>query len=268
MGLRLSSGRWISDDDVAAQRPVAVVTASFAERYWPQASPIGQQILLGVFRGERRAGTNPTPLEIVGVVADLRELGPTRTARRTVLTPQIGLTGMPTFLVRSSGVSPDALRAAVRETDAALPEPIIATFESRLASRLAKDRLASGLTGFFAIVALALTAIGIYGVVSSVVRHATREIGLRMALGATRAQVLRQVLWRGLLPVSVGLLAGAGLSLATSTYFVGLVVGATRVSAGVMLAAAGALTLTAIVAACVPARRAMTIDPAVALRME
>ena len=76
------------------------------------------------------------------------------------------------------------------------------------------------------------------------------------------------MLWRGLLPVSVGLVAGGGASLAASRYFVGLVVGATRVSPGVMLAAAGVLTLTAIVAACVPARRAMAIDPAVALRME
>ena len=142
------------------------------------------------------------------------------------------------------------------------------TFESRLASRLAKDRLASGLTGFFAVVALVLTAIGIYGVVSWVVRHATREIGLRMALGATRPRVLREVLWRGLLPVLVGLVVGGGASLAVSGYFVGLVVGATKVSASVMIAAAGMLMLTAIVAACLPARRAMAIDPAVALRME
>ncbi len=268
MGMRLVSGHWISADDVAQRRPVAVVNAGLAARYWPQANPIGQRILLGVFRGEPRRGTNPTPLEIVGVVSDLRELGPTTAARRTVLTAQTGLTGLPTFLVRAPGVSIEALRAAVRETDAALPEPIIATFESRLASRLTKDRLASGLAGFFAAVALVLTAIGIYGVISWVVRHATREIGLRMALGATRARVLRQVLLRGLLPVSVGLLAGAGLSLVASRYFVGLVVGAARVSAGVMLAAAGVLTVAAIIAACVPARRAMTIDPAVALRTE
>jgi predicted permease len=268
MGMRLLSGRWISGDDVAERRPVAVVSAGLAERYWPQANPIGQRILLGVFRGERRTGTNPTPLEIVGVVTDLRELGPTKAARRTVLTAETGLTGLPTFLVRAPGVSADELRTAVRETDAALPEPIVATFESRLASRLAKDRLASGLAGFFAAVALALTAIGIYGVVSWVVRHATREIGVRMALGATPARVLRQVLLRGLLPVSVGLLVGAGLSLVASRYFVGLVVGATRVSVGVMLAAAGVLTVAAIVAACVPARRAMTIDPAVALRTD
>jgi putative ABC transport system permease protein len=268
MGLRLLAGRWFTGDDAAAQRPVTVVNASFAARYWPGANPIGHRILLGVFRGERRVGTNPTPLEIVGVVADMRELGPTRAVRRTAFTPQAGTAGVPVLLVRAPGVSADSLRGAVRQSDAALPEPVVSTFESRLASRLAKDRLASGLAGFFAAVALALTAIGIYGVVSWVVRHATREIGLRMALGATRARVLRQVLWRGLLPVSVGLVAGGGASLAASGYFVGLVVGAARVSPGVMMAAAGVLTFTAIVAACVPARRAIAIDPAVALRTE
>jgi len=268
MGLRLLAGRWLADDDVAARRPVTVINASFAARYWPEANPIGLRILPGVFRGERRQGTNPTSLEIIGVVDDVRDLGPTKAVRRTAFIPQTGTEGVPVFLVRALGVSTDALRAAVRQADAALPDPVVSTFESRLASRLAKDRLASGLTGLFAAVALALTAIGIYGVVSWVVRHATREIGLRMALGATRARVLRQVLWRGLLPVSVGLVAGGGASLAASRYLVGLVVGAARVSPGVMLAAAGVLTLTAIVAACVPARRAMAIDPAVALRME
>jgi putative ABC transport system permease protein len=268
MGLRLRVGRWFNDDDAVTGRAVTVVSASFAAKYWPDASPIGQRIQLGVFRGERRLGTNPRSLEIVGVVADVRELGPTRAARRTVFTPQTGDSGMPVFLVRTAGVSAEALRAAVREADAALPEPVISTFESRLASRLAKDRLASGLTGFFAAVALALTAIGIYGVVAWVVRQATREIGLRMALGATRSCVLWQMLWRGLLPVAVGLVGGGGLSLAASGYFVGLVVGATSVSPGVMVAAAAVLVLTAVIAACVPARRAMAIDPAVALRLE
>jgi putative ABC transport system permease protein len=268
IGLRLLAGRWLTRDDLASQRPVTVVNASFAARYWPNASPIGQRILLGVFRGERRPGTNPAPLEVVGVVADVRELGPTRVARRTVFTTQTWTTGVPVVLVRAAGVSTEALRGAARQADAALPEPVVSTFESRLAARLAKDRLASGLTGFFAVAALALTAIGIYGVVSWVVRHATREIGLRMALGATRSDVLGQVLWRGLWPVLVGLVIGGGASLAVSSYFVGLVVGATRVSPGVMMAAAGTLTLTAIVAACLPARRAMAVDPAVALRME
>jgi ABC-type antimicrobial peptide transport system permease subunit len=108
----------------------------------------------------------------------------------------------------------------------------------------------------------------VYGVVSWIVRHATKEIAIRMALGAARARVLRDVLLRGMVPVCLGLILGGGASLAASRLFVGLVLGAARVSTGVMIAAAGLLLLTAAIAVCIPARRAMTIDPAAALRME
>jgi ABC-type antimicrobial peptide transport system permease subunit len=175
---------------------------------------------------------------------------------------------MPVFLVRAEGVSPDALRAAVRATDAALPEPTVSTLESRLASRLSKDRFASLLAQMFAAMALLMTVIGVYGVVSWVVRHATKEIGIRMALGAARARVLREVVGRGLLPVCVGLLLGAVASIAASQLFVGLVAGASRVSAGVMTVAAGLLTLAAAISVWIPARRAMSVDPVAALRMD
>jgi putative ABC transport system permease protein len=172
------------------------------------------------------------------------------------------------FLVRAEGTAHDALRAAVRETDAALPEPVVSTLESRLASRLSKDRFASLLAQLFAAVALLMTATGVYGVVSWAVRHATREIGIRMALGATHGRVLRGVLLRGLSPVFAGLLLGAVAAIAASNLFVGLVAGAARVSAGVMAFAAGLLMVAAAISVWIPARRAMTVDPAAALRMD
>jgi putative ABC transport system permease protein len=268
LGLRLRAGRWFTAEEIAANRPVTVVDGSLAARYWPGANPIGQRIWLGVFRGEIRAGTAPTALEVIGVINDVRDLGPTRAPRRMALVPLSGTTGMPTFLVRGDRVSLDALATAVRATDAALPEPIVSTLESRLAARLSRDRFASLLTQIFAAVALLLTAIGVYGVVSWIVRHATKEIAIRMALGAARARVLRDVLLRGMAPVCLGLILGGGASLAASRLFVGLVLGAARVSTGVMIAAAGLLLLTAAIAVCIPAHRAMTIDPAAALRME
>jgi putative ABC transport system permease protein len=269
VGLRLRVGRWFTDEDVTTNRPVTVVNASLAARYWPGSNPIGQQIWLGVFRGEVRPGSRPTALEIIGVVEDVRELGPTRPARRTVFVPRTGTTaGMPIFLVRAAGVAPDVLRSAVRETDAALPEPIASTFESRLDSRLSRDRFASRLAQVFAATALLMTAIGVYGVVSWVVRHATREIGIRMALGAGRFQVLRDVLVRGLSPVFAGLLVGAIASVAASNVFAGLVVGAARVSAGVITVAAALLMAAAAISVWIPARRAMTVDPAATLRTE
>ena len=268
IGLRLRAGRWLTDDDAATNRPVTVVNASLAARYWPNANPLGQHIWLGVFRGEVRPGSHPTALEIVGVVDDVRELGPTRPTRRTALIPRTDTNGLPVFLVRAEGAAHDALRAAVRETDAALPEPIVSTLESRLASRLSKDRFASLLAQLFAAVALLMTATGVYGVVSWAVRHATREIGIRMALGATHGRVLRDVLLRGLSPVFAGLLLGAVAAIAASNLFVGLVAGAARVSAGVMAFAAGLLMVAAAISVWIPARRAMTVDPAAALRMD
>ena len=145
---------------------------------------------------------------------------------------------------------------------------MVSTLESRLASRLSKDRFASLLAQMFAAVALLMTAIGVYGVVSWVVRHATREIAIRMALGAARARVLRGVLLRGMLPVGIGLLVGSIASIAASQLFVGLVLGAARVSAGVVVVAAALLMLAAAISVWIPARRAMTVDPAAALRME
>jgi putative ABC transport system permease protein len=268
MGLRLRAGRWLTDEDAATNRSVTVVNASLAARYWPNANPLGQHIWLGVFRGEVRPGSHPAALEIVGVVDDVRELGPTRPTRRMALIPLTHTNGLPVFLVRVESAAHDALRAAVRETDAALPEPVVSTLESRLASRLSKDRFASLLAQLFAAVALLMTATGVYGVVSWAVGHATREIGIRMALGATHGRLLRDVLLRGLSPVFAGLLLGAVAAIAASNLFVGLVAGAARVSGGVMAFAAALLMATAAISVWIPARRAVTIDPAVALRMD
>src|SRR5262249_33610697 len=136
MGLRLVAGRWFADAGTAGERQGAVVNSSFAARDLPNGHPIGQRVQIGRLRGQPRPGTHPVSSEIVGVVADMRELGPTRVARRTVFTPQTGTTGLPVFLVRAPRLSADVLRAAVHEADAALPEPVITTFESKLASRL------------------------------------------------------------------------------------------------------------------------------------
>jgi putative ABC transport system permease protein len=253
--------------------PVIVVSAGFALRYFPEAQPLGQRVWLGVFRGERRPNATDAPREIVGVVADIRDLGPTRPMRRTVFIPQTGsqpgASGMPAFVVRAAGaVSHDSLRAAVRAADPALPEPILSTMESRLGARLARDRFSSLLMAVFATVALLLTTAGVYGVVSWIVRHATHEIGVRIALGAGSRRIVRDVLLRGLVPVGLGLVLGGAAALAASGLFTGLVVGATTVSARIAAAAAGVLIAAAAIAAWVPARRALRVDPVAVLRAE
>jgi hypothetical protein len=272
MGLRLLQGRWLSGEDVDLARPVMVVSGGFASRYFPEGHALGQRVWLGVFRGQRRPNATDLPFEIVGVVADIRDLGPTRPMRRTVFIPQIGSqpgpSGMPAFVVRGAGVSHDSLRAAVRAADPALPEPILSTMASRLGARLARDRFSSLLMAVFATVALLLTTAGVYGVVSWIVRHATHEIGVRIALGAGSRRIVRDVLVRGLIPVGLGLVLGGAAALAASGLFTGLVVGATTVSARIAGAAAGVLIAAAAIAAWVPARRALRVDPVAVLRAE
>jgi hypothetical protein len=273
MGLRLLQGRWLTDEDVEDARPVIVVSSGFATRYFPGGTALGQRVWLGVFRGERRSNATDLPREVVGVVDDIRDLGPTRPVRRTVFIPQSGsqpvVSGMPAFVVRAAGaVSHDSLRAAVRNADPALPEPILSTMESRLGARLARDRFSSLLMAVFATVALLLTTIGVYGVVSWVVRHATHEIGIRIALGAGRRRIVRDVLLSGLIPVALGLGLGGAAALATSGLFTGLVVGASAVSAGIAIAAAGVLITAAALAAWIPARRALGVDPVAVLRAD
>ena len=269
IGLRLLRGRWFSEDDETAARPVIVVSSSFAARYWPNADPLGQRIWLGVFRGERRPEVNAVPREIIGVVDDIRDLGPTRPVRRTVFIPHAGADRLPALLVATNtDASINALRAAIADADPGLPEPVIATLRTRLGARVARDRFSSVLITTFAAVALVLTAIGVYGVVAWVVRHATHEIGIRIALGASRSLVLRNMLLRAVVPVLCGLLIGGAVCLVASGLFSGLVVGATTVSVQVTLGAAAILIATSLIAAVIPARRALTINPAVALRAE
>ena len=271
MGLTLVQGRWLSNEDVIGGRPVIVVSAGFATRYFPDGVVLGQRVWLGVFRGERRPGSTDSPREIVGVVADIRDLGPTRPMRRTVFIPQAvgqsGGGGLPAFVIRaSSAVSHDALRAAVRAADPALPEPLVSTMASRLGTRVARDRFSSLLMAAFATVALVLTTVGVYGVVAWVVRHARREIGIRIALGAGGRRIMGEVLRRGLVPVGIGLGVGAVAAIAASGLFTGLVIGATTISAQIAIAAAAVLIAAATVAAWIPARRALTVDPVATLR--
>jgi putative ABC transport system permease protein len=269
MGLRIIRGRWLSESDVDSKRPVIVVSASTAARYWPGADPIGQRILLGVFRGQSRPGSNPVPSEVIGVVDDVRELGPVRPPRRMVFIPQVTTSAMPMFLIRTTTpLGPDVVRGVVREVDPQLPEPALSTFDSRLGARLARDRFASLVIGLFAAIALALTAIGVYGVVSWVVRQSTQEIGIRMALGANRTRVFGSVFVRGLLPVIAGLIVGGGGSLFTTRAFAALASVPPDAGGWMPLAAAIGLLLVASVAAWIPARRAMAVDPVVAIRAE
>jgi putative ABC transport system permease protein len=282
LGLPLVRGRAFTDDDISSAEPVAVINESLARRYWPDGDALGQRIQLGVFRGEVRSGVRselaaldpslhvaPIPREIVGIVADARELGPTTPVRRTIFLPAAGRPGLPVFLIRSDRrLSVDALRTAVRDVDPALPAPLLASLDDRMSDRVADTRFTMVLLTLFAGVALALTAVGVYGLVSWAVRSRTTEIGIRIALGADRRLVVGRVIAGGMVPVLAGLSVGAAGAVAVSRALQGLlqVVGpADPLTFG---AAAAALTAVALLAAWLPAARATRIDPATVLRSE
>jgi putative ABC transport system permease protein len=221
-----------------------------------------------------RAGFNSgTPREIVGVVSTERHAGIAAEPHNGAYVPmsQFSRAGQLTVLVRTRS-DPAALTGALRQAIHDI-DPVIAVFQAQpmtevLAASVATPRFSTVLVSTFAAVALLLAAIGLYGVISHAVSQRTREIGIRMALGASRAAVLQMVVGRGLFLAAVGVAAGLAVAAATVRLFAALLFGVsatnvlTYAASGMVLLAMGAL------ASYVPARRAMRVDPVIALRAE
>ncbi len=161
-----------------------------------------------------------------------------------------------------------SVRAAIRELDAELPFFQVRTMEEVVSTSMATPRSLAWLLTGFALSGLLLAAIGVFGVLSHAVSQRTQEIGVRMAVGASPADVLLMIVREGLAQVALGLVLGLGLTWATSQLLSGLLFGVTATSPVPYLIVASVLTVTAIVAALAPARRAMRIDPATALRAD
>jgi putative ABC transport system permease protein len=272
MGLRLRAGRLLSDSDTATSQPVLVVSKSFADQYLGD-DPIGRRLPLSLYR--------KAEWEIVGVVDDMKQ-GGLETARfvRTADTSQpemfssyrqFGPMRLESifFVARTSGdPSPlaPAVRAIVREKAPALVLDSIMTMEDRLMSSLSRPRAYALVLGGFAAFALAIAAVGLFGVLSYSVAQRSREIGVRTALGARTVDVVGLVLRSGIAITGVGLavgLAAAGLLVQTLSkilYGVGPFDAATFVAVPLILLLAAALACVA------PARRAAKIDPIQALR--
>jgi predicted permease len=274
LGLEFVRGRGFTDAEVASGQPVMVVNEALARLYFPDGGALGKRILVGYFQGTPMSGDwIDAPREIVGVVADVREMGPAEPPRRTMYiphehTPRV-MMSFPQFLIRTrTGITSDAVRAAARDADPALPVPALVSLQDRLASTLAPDRFNTLLMSVFAAVALVLTAIGIYGVVAYVVRQRTAEIGIRMALGARRADVLGATVARGMAPVVVGLGAGIIGALALTRYLSSMLHGVSPTSARSYIAVSIVLCAVGMLACYIPALRAASVDPMRALRTD
>ena len=274
MGTPLERGRFFTAQDNEHSSHVIVVDDVFAKKYFPDQDPIGQHIFLGNKGGRA---------EIVGIVGHVKQWGldsdDRQSLRAELYFPYMQLPD-PAMVLSWSGTSVmvrfdprvasigDSLKAAVKGISHEHVMSRTQTMESIISDSLAAQRFSMAVLGIFAALALALASVGIYGVVSYLVGQRTHEIGIRVALGAKRADVLRMVLSDGmkmtLLGVVIGIAAAFGLTRLMASLLFG--VGATDPLTYICVAVL--LTIVALLACYIPARRAMRVDPMVALRYE
>jgi putative ABC transport system permease protein len=261
MGIGLRAGRLFNDGDTEGAPNVAVLSETLARRLFSDADPLGKRLAVG--------GLNTT---IVGVVNDIRYTGLDGEVEQAVYLSYRQLPRAGMVLVLRGAVEPSslvpALRNAVHEVDPALPVYDVLTMDERLSNSVAARRFNLLLLGGFAALALVLAGVGVYGVIAYVVTQRTHEIGIRMALGAQSADVVRLFIKQGMALVLLGVALGSAGAFALTRLMSGLLfdVGANDplTFAGVALL----LSLIALVACYLPARRAARIDPLVALRHE
>jgi predicted permease len=261
IGTPLLRGRVISDEDVASSPSVAVVNASFASRFFERREAL-----------DRRIQLDGRWYSIVGIAADVREFG------LDVPPPPIMYfafdqipRGTMTFILRSARSSSDVARAAadaVGGLDAQLPVYAVRPLRDLLAASLAQRRFALGLLGSLASVALVLAAIGLYGVLAYTVAQRTREIGVRMALGANARGVLALILGESARVVGIGLSIGIAAALVSARFISSLLYGIGATDPAAFAASLLVLALAAALASLLPARRATRVDPVIALRAE
>jgi predicted permease len=267
MGLQMVAGRDFDDRDSGKKITVAIVNRKFATHFFGEKSPLGRHIGFG------DGPKSKLDIEIVGVVEDSLYEGPREGVHRQVFVPmaQADFPAGVAFYVRTSMASKTmfgALRRKVRELDGAMPVYDMKTLQGQLDETLSTERLIAVLSAAFGLLATVLAALGLYGVMAFMVARRTKEIGLRMALGAPQSQVIWMVMRETLVLVAAGLAIGIPAALLVGKYVSTQLYG---VKATDVFSAAAALVILAIVAAgagYLPARRASTIDPIQALRYE
>jgi putative ABC transport system permease protein len=271
MRIPLLRGRYLTDDDRADSRPVAVIDQEFVRRYWPNDNPIGKRFTFGPPDGVTDTTQNEW-IEVVGVVGHTAHEGLDADPRLQLYLPYRQVTfPFMAVAVRTSG-SPDRfvnlVRRAVHSVDPDQPMSAVSNMDEMMSRSVGQRRLSMMLLSLFSGIALVLASIGIYGVMSYSVTQRSRELGVRIALGADRSDVLRLVLRQGmglaLAGIGIGLAAALGLTRLIESQLYG--VAATDPTTFAVVAAV--LAATALLANLIPAIRAMRMDPAVVLREE
>jgi putative ABC transport system permease protein len=269
IGIPVLRGRGLEASDTAASNPVVVLSESAVRRFFPGEDPLGKRIVVGWRRPE---GLPPAGGEVVGVVGDVKEEGLDQENPPEVYIPHAQLPVNAMDVVLRTAVEPLSLTrsvtAAVGALDPQLPVARLQTLDAIVARSVSEPRFYMLLLGAFAAMALGLAALGIFGVMSYAVVQRSREIGIRVALGAHPGDVLRMVLRQALvlagLGVAVGLLGAVALSRAIASLLFQL----SPTDPGTLAAVGLGLTAVALLASYLPARRATRVDPLLALRSE
>jgi putative ABC transport system permease protein len=266
MGIRIVAGRDFTDQDDMKSSGVVIVSESLARAAWPGQDPIGRRLSMNM----PSSPFDDKWLTIVGVVADVR-YREVETARLDLYQPYGQSTSfVRDFVVRTSG-DPSALAASVRQAVRAIDpnQPVeILTMEQIVATAMGRWRLNARLFGALAILAVLLSAVGTYSVMSYAVSTRTQEIGVRIALGASARDIARMVLGDGLRLAGVGLAAGIFIAYTVTGFLRHLLVGVGPHHAGIFAAATAMLSLVAVTACLIPARRAAAVDPMIAMKAE
>jgi putative ABC transport system permease protein len=267
MGIRLQKGRYFNEHDHHESAPVTIVDEVLVERFWPDEDPIGKRLKFG-----GPDDVDDPWFEVVGVANHVKNYGVDQDSRIELYLPYYREPVRSTTLVLRTASDPRGLVGAVTDEvqrlDATLPVFDVLTMEEYLGEEVAPRRLMSYLTGVFAFSALLLAAIGLYGLLSYSVAQRHQEIGIRMALGAPQASVLRNVISEGVRLATIGLLAGLGLAAGLTRYLESQLFGVTAYDLTSYATVVVLLVAVALFSTYFPARRAAAVDPNVALRYE
>jgi putative ABC transport system permease protein len=261
----LKAGRMFDERDHSTSGPVAMVNEAFVRRYWAGQAPLGKRVTLR-FQGP------PAERTVVGVMGDVRHSGLHSDAAPAVFVPHAQApTGAVQLVARTSGdvvLAQRSIRAELSKMNGAMPLSEITSLEARMSDSLRERRFHLGLLGAFSLTALLLAAVGIYGVMNQLTSERTREIGVRVALGARANDVVWMVLRQGMSIASAGLVAGLLIALASTRLMSGMLFQVEPLDAFTYV---GALTVIVLVAGCaslIPAMRAAATNPVTVLRSD
>jgi predicted permease len=268
MQIPLVAGRLFTEQDTRANPRVVVVDELMARELWPGQDPLGKRIRTGGMD----ANPNAPWLTVVGTVGRIKQDALDSESRMAVYFPHLQVPVRAMNVVVRADVDPSRLTAAVRkeirELDADLPIYNVRTMADRVAESLARRRFAMLLLTLFAALALGLAAVGVYGVIAYLVNQGARELGIRLALGATPRAILMLIVRHGLVVAALGVSVGLAGAFVLTRFMQSLLFGVNARDPLTFGSIAGLLTLVALAASAIPARKAARIDPMVSLRVE